>query len=299
MQGVQKVDSKFSFFQAPILAFFSGDLYRDVAANWKGSGALYIFLLSSGAWVVSCLAMCYPLTQMVGNKDLTAFLTQFPKMVIQEGKLSIDKPSPFEIKDPKSGAVLMLIATDRTGTDMKKTDPPIVLTQLGMLQRANDDYEYTSDSDDKAEVVPGKYVSELTFDKVNQLSPKFEMDGPMIVAALNQACIVGPIMLLAIGWPFVFMGHLMQILIYGGIAMLIANAMQKKIEFEEGMRLAAIAITPAVMISAILAISNVLMKSYPQSNPLPLLSIPLALVYLVVIMRSLPAQEVSAPEATH
>jgi hypothetical protein len=301
---VQKVDSKFSFFQAPILAFFSGDLYRDVAANWKGSGALYIFLLSSGAWVVGCLAYFSPLVDMVNNKDLNAFLAQFPKMTLKEGKLAIDKKSPFAIKDPNSGTVMMLLAPDRTNTDMTETDPPFVMTQLGIIQRDDEKYQNASETTGNSSAVPGKYLSlptgeTFTFDKISPLVPLFEMDGPGIVASLHQAVIIFPIAVLALGWPFVFMGHLIQILIYGGIAMLIANAMQKKVEFEEGMRLAAIAITPAVMLSAIAAIANVLMKNYAQPNPLPLLSIPLALIYLVVIMRSLPAQEVSAPEATH
>jgi hypothetical protein len=290
---MEKLDSKFTFFQAPFMAFFNRDLYRDVATNWKGSGALYIFLLTSAAWLVSFIVgTALPIMQVMNNKDFAGFMQQVPKMVIVDGKLSIDKPAGYEMKDPKTGSPIIRFAMDRKVAEIKQGDPPLVITETDVVMRA-DGHAYksaTDSSDDEA----SKSVMKWT-DVSKLFSQKVEVDSASLQAGISQILTIVPIAILFVFWPFIFLGHLIQMLIFGGVGILIANGMNKEMPFETAMRLSAIAITPAIVISVAL---TVLRATVP---PLSLItgfwgftSVAVSVAYLIVIIRSLPTPEVQA-----
>lgn len=230
------------------MAFFNTDFYKDVATNWTGCGALYIFLLTSVAWMISAVAIFAPLSQLSKNTEMNVYIDQLPHMTIQDSKLSIDKPVPYEIKEPATGQALALFATNRTTDTMLKTDPPVVITANAVLTRETEETsKYATDTKDGVTKI-------LKFSDVSQSIPKFELDGKIVKDLIAQVCLWVPIGVFFIGWPAVFLGHLFQLLIYGGIGMAIASGMEKKVPFETAMRLAAIAITPCIIVTVLLTL---------------------------------------------
>jgi hypothetical protein len=277
------------------MAFFDSDLYRDVAQNWKGSGALYIFLLSSAAWVISCAATtAIPMLKAMNDPDMKGFVAQLPKLQILDGKMTIDKPAGYEIKEPKSGVALIRFAMDRKVDEPRQGDPPIVLTSNVMMVQDASAYRNASSG-----TVDDSAVKTYKFSELTKILPaKVEFDSASAQSMIDQVFIFLPIAILFVGWPFIFLGHLFQLLIFGGIGMLIANGMQKDMNFEKAMRLSAIAITPAVMISVLL---NAMTLATPMARGFigfwGFASIAVTFAYLIMIMRALPTAEIqpSAP----
>lgn len=277
---MEKLESKYSVFQAPVMAFFNKQFYADIAANGKGSGALYIFLLTTVAWLLSCAITFVPIaTQVMGNKDVGQFLSALPHMTINDGKMSITEKSPFELKEPKSGTVIAVWDMNRKTTELTESDPPLVITADGAYgKEGTSNLAPASDNDSAEKPATKELVNFATLSE--KLQSKFEIDGPMIGQFINQLCLWVPILIFVVGWPFVFLGHLILMLIYGMVGTAMANGMDKQMSFETAMRMAAIAITPTVVISVLLTPIS------PPQSPVPmiwaLVSIGVALTYLYI-----------------
>jgi len=133
---------------------------------------------------------------------------------------------------------------------MLKTDPAFVITSNAVLTRESEEsskYSYAGRSETKDGV-----TSIIKFSDVSQSIPKFELDGKILRDLIAQFCLWLPIGVFFIAWPAIFLAHLFQLLIYGGIGMAMASGMEKKIPFATAMRLAAIAITPCIVITVLL-----------------------------------------------
>ncbi|MDA8432441.1 MAG: DUF1189 family protein, partial [Nitrospiraceae bacterium] len=108
---------RFGIIHPLYLSFFSKELYRDVAQNWKGYGILYLF-----SAVALCMIPFVLLIQSVSSdylsREAPPIITQLPAVTIQKGVLSIDRPEPYFVRDKKTGTPIILFDT------LDKTDPP-------------------------------------------------------------------------------------------------------------------------------------------------------------------------------
>ncbi|KTD19302.1 Protein of uncharacterised function (DUF1189) [Legionella lansingensis] len=109
-KALRKVDVPlYNYLQALVLSFFSNRLYVDVGKRWKGFGILYLLF-------VTCL-LAIPFAVRI-NLEFNNFfeeqiinpLKQIPPLYIQNGKVSLDKPMPYLIKN-KKGEVVTIIDT--------------------------------------------------------------------------------------------------------------------------------------------------------------------------------------------
>lgn len=294
------MERKYSFFQAPFLAFCSTDLYRDVAHNWKGSGALYMFLLSTIAWALSALSVYFLVTQILSNRTYLDITEQIPGITLQDGKLSLDRPTPYDIKDKGTGISYVRFDTQRRKEKMIVGDPAIVATQSALLasteelekskSRQASNYPDAAGNGDK-DAIPAKVIIKWADSKMEQ---KMELDKTMVQTNVQKILMSLPIGWMIVGWPFVFIAHLIQLLIFGGIAALVSSMMQREVRFETAMRLAAIAMTPAIVISTLLTAGAFMAPSallgawsnYWFAAPI------ITIVYIIVILRAIPNADV-------
>lgn len=278
---MKSVDKKFSLVQAPVMSFFNKDFYADIVLNGKGCGALYLFLLSTVAWLASCVAFFVPpVIQVTTNKDISAYLAGFPHLTIDDGKLSMKEKSPFQFKDPKSGIVFGVIDLERkTPPELSDDDPPIVVTSEGLFTNESSSSVKTTSSS-------GEERKSLLFAELNKTMGKVQLDGDLIMQGINTACFWIPTLCFFIGWPLVYAGHLIALLIYGAITMAISSSMEKKLPFETSMRLAAIAMTPTVVISA--ALTPIAPTFSPLGSIWAFISIGVAIAYIFVGLKAVP-----------
>lgn len=112
-KALRSVDAPlYNYWQALYLSFFSSHLYVDVGKRWRGMGILYLLLLMFLITLPFALRVTINFNQYF-SEEIIAPLKKIPKLYVQNGKVSLDKPMPYLIKNER-GEVVSII--DTTGT---------------------------------------------------------------------------------------------------------------------------------------------------------------------------------------
>jgi hypothetical protein len=282
----------FSAWQAPFLAFYSRAFYADVATKWKGTGIAYMLALSTVVWAVTitCTAVI-PCWRLMNNPALTGFLQQVPTVTFAGGRLSINKPCPYRIGDGK-GVTWLVFKTDKEGCELADDDPPIVVTKEAVFLTS-------SSSKNRCEKYELKAISKVI--------DHFEFDGMNTLSTIKLGLTWLPLVAFIVGWPVVILGHLGQMIVYAAVAMLLAHFWKKRsISFPTGLRVAAMAITPNVMLCTLFTVLCVFLlpfrlldafvdyapiNSYAFHHIFDLASVGLAVAYVFLAVHSLQLSE--------
>src|ERR1700722_6900392 len=89
---------QYAAWQAPFYSFWSKSFYLDVAKNWHGLAYGYLFALICFTWIFMAVKKQMDLTY-IADHDLYPIVEQVPKITIDKGIVSIDKPSPLTLKN--------------------------------------------------------------------------------------------------------------------------------------------------------------------------------------------------------
>src|SRR6059036_4003771 len=90
---------RYAALKAPVLAFFSADLYRDVAARWRARSFGYLVALLAVCWIPSTFTMQRGWTTFVDGKS-ASLVDQIPPITITQGVVTVDAKEPVYITDP-------------------------------------------------------------------------------------------------------------------------------------------------------------------------------------------------------
>lgn len=220
---------RYSAGHALYMSFYSGDLYHDVAWNWHGSGLGYLLLLVALCWAPLLLKMHIGILDFASN-EAPKIIGQIPPITIDKGKVSTTVDTPYFIKDPDSGKELAVI--DLTGkiTSLEGREAKLLLTSNKLITRQSsaEVREY-----DLSQVQHFEITREKALDWLLTFKDLFVL-------------ILAPFAILA-GYIY----RTLQILLYAAIGMGFASASNVKLEYGDLMRLAAVAVTPAMIINAV------------------------------------------------
>lgn len=143
---LRNVDAPFfRYWQALYLSFFSGRLYIDVAKRWKGLGIGYLLLLICVTTLPLSARLAYDFNSFY-DQQVIAPLKEIPKLYVQNGLVTLDKPMPYRIKN-KEGKVVLIIDTTGQVTTIDKTnlDLTMLITRDQFLYRLPVPQFYTND----------------------------------------------------------------------------------------------------------------------------------------------------------
>lgn len=215
---------RYSILHTLFLSFYSPSLYRDVAENWKGVGFLYLLLLLSLAWIQPIVRLQQTTAGLMRTLGPTV-LEQVPAISIRQGEVSISEPQPYVIEVPGSDTPLAVI--DTTGqTTPESTQAFLLLTKRQATIRKNPHETRTYD-------LSG--IQDLTVDRD---TVKRILDGCQRWLAV-------------VAYPLAVLGsyvyRILQVLIYASIGLLFAHLLKTPLEYPELLRLASVAVTPAVV----------------------------------------------------
>ena len=224
---------RYGLFHPLVLSFYSPSLYRDVAENWTGVGLLYLLLLLALAWIAP-IAHLHRSTAGLLETISPAVLEQIPTVSIHAGEVSIEEPQPYVVRIPGSDTPLAVI--DTTGrTTPENSQAMLILTKRQAIVRKNLHETRTYD-------LSG--IRDLTVDR-------------RTVAGLLDAC---KRWLAVAAYPFAVAGsfvyRIVQALIYAGIGLLFARLLDTSLDYPELLRLACVAITPAVAADTLRAVAG-------------------------------------------
>lgn len=247
--------------QAVYLSFFSGDLYRDVARNWRGVGYLYLLFVSLGVSAVLAIAAQIACNTMIAT-SVEPFIAKWPALAIKDGKFSIDKESPYVIELQDNYIVDFDTTPDAKFPEGKR----------GWFVGEDTVKQYgLSTGDDEKEVVA---LSSLG----KQAPMVIDQKALLMYVGIMKSC-VGVFVFIFQTIALVVLGML-QSLIYGLVGMLIANAMKINLTYGTCVRLAVVALTPGILIDSIGKLSM---------HPIPLfglISVVIAIGYLVFALKA-------------
>ena len=230
---------EFSYLRAIPASFYSKALYRDVYANWKGFGFLYLFIAMLAFSIPVVLVFCLLSFTVTPQKpfDFTYILKQVPALTFKNGELALDAPQPVMIHTPdKGGSVIAIIDTthDLGYWQEQSSETPMVMSKSQWVSRKNattkELHDYPKDFN--------QTVTSSTLEDWLEMGLHFLWLVPLFV------------------WPFfigfTFVYRILQALLYGGFGIAIAHFTKTNVTYEQSVRLACVAVTPVLFLSLVL-----------------------------------------------
>src|SRR5262245_23458506 len=121
---------------APIRAFYSGELYREVA-GWKPWLApLYLAYLLALCWVPSVFTMYRACAKFMAA-EAPEIIRQTPSVTIDHGRVSTDVAQPYVIRSRGDKPVIMIIDTSGQTTSLDGQDAQFLLTRDKLIAKRN------------------------------------------------------------------------------------------------------------------------------------------------------------------
>lgn len=153
-------------------------------------------------------------------------------MTLAQGKLKIDKPSPYYLKEQKTGTPIVTFDTDDKITELEGD-------AVGILVNST---QLTIKNSSKTEIV------ELSKFPDGEMTPDMLRSGCEAVVNWGVPIFMG----FCLGFFSIFCA--IQSLIYAGIGMGFAKVTNTKLTYGESIRLSVVAMTPVILIHGILSI---------------------------------------------
>ncbi|MBY0551022.1 MAG: DUF1189 domain-containing protein [Candidatus Obscuribacterales bacterium] len=218
---------QFKIWQAPVLGFFSTQFYRDLAANGKGVGFLYLLALLSLSCLIGPVRQFFDLSEFM-KRDGSALIEQFPAIKIENGKLSIDRPSPYYIT---SGDIAWIgfFTDEKSEKEIDQQNIPMVVTSSELRMRLS--------QTDQGTAVPFRDI------------PQYSLSRLDIDRIFKVSCFTVPIMgygmLLGVAWP----GHIMAALLLSVVALITAKLIGVRSSYDGLLRVSSVAVGTTIIIN--------------------------------------------------
>ena len=113
-KGLQLGDRpRYRFWQALYMAFYSVQLYVDVARRWRGLGLSYLLLLIACAVAPLSVRLIVVFNHYT-NEQFIRPVRELPPVFIRQGEVSFDKKMPYLIKNKEEEVVGIVDTTGQT-----------------------------------------------------------------------------------------------------------------------------------------------------------------------------------------
>lgn len=212
-----------------MLMCLSPSVWRDVGRSWGGICFFYMLLLLALTWLPWFIKARITYNRFVAT-DAQSLVSQVPQITITNGVVSCDKPQPYTITEPKTGQPIVVIDTTGATTQPPPTPPAFLLTNNALITREQNNQSRTYD------------LSGIK---------SFYLDSSIVQGWLTK---FGG-WIFPVGYPLVLLWSILwrlgYMLVLGAIGMAFNG--RAKLTYAGVMRLAAIAMTPMLVIDTALS----------------------------------------------
>jgi hypothetical protein len=227
---------QFGLLQAIWMSFYSSELYRDVGRNWKGSGLLYLTLLLALSWLPITVQWFAGL-RAFATTEVPKIASQLPDITISNGVMQARPPGRHVITDAdrrpgRSDEPVLIIddSIDEVPTDIETETIVLTRREVGVIRPSRNErrvLKLTSRADmDLTRGEVAGFLSSLQF----WIPPLGYVIGFLLSLAFRSA----------------------QACLYGWLAQVFAQKRNVTLDFRSALRLAAVAITPVIVIRTVL-----------------------------------------------
>ena len=212
------------------MAFYSKSLYRDIANNWPTWFCfLYLLSLLALCWIPGMIRLDSDLSDYIDD-EAPKFINQLPVIIISKGQASITEPQPYIIKDPSKGDPFIVIDTTGQIGSLENSKAMILFTRTQVVLKDRLQGSRILNLSDVGDMTIDKA---LVFDWLEAFSEWF-------------AILAYPFAVL-----FSFAFRSTQVLLYAFIGLLFSRIMKVGLSYGVLIRLAAISLTPVIVLNAL------------------------------------------------
>jgi hypothetical protein len=220
--------------QALFLSFFCADLYRDVAKNWSGVGYQYLFLLVVALSAITGATVQIMTNTMLSDQQISPLLDKWPALTMDNGKFSIDRPSPYIIQ---SGDYVLDFDT----------------TPDAKFPEGKRGWFITNSSINLENISTSGGEAKNVFDLAQYSSlPKLVVDRALIMSWINAIKTYAGIVVFVVAGSFTFSLCLFQTVFYALAGMIAAKVMNVDLSYSQLVRITSVALTPVLILDAII-----------------------------------------------
>ncbi len=197
----------------------------------KGTAFLYLLLLLAIVWIPETIQIIFTTDSAV--KSMAPLVEQVPNLKITNGVVTIDKPTPYVIKDHSGKEIIRIDPS--APTEIEGPALKVLITHNKILLKNS---ERETRMYDLSTVKDFKLDKALVY-KILDMFNKF------------FAVVFYPIAVLS---SFIY--RMIQAVIYALIGILIAKHLKVELNYQALVRLAVISITPVLILSTILSVAG-------------------------------------------
>ena len=269
---------RFSIFHPLYMSFYSAELYQDVGRNWKGVGLGYLLLAMALLQLPLAVKIHIGFSKWV-ESGANEVVDKIPQINIRHGEVSTNVETPYFIPMPqdsasRTSAAKYLAVIDLTG-------------QYKSLEDVNTDLLLTKHS----LIVRNRPSEVRTYDL--SAVESFSVDSARVHGWLNSSrFLVGPAFY-GFVLLFSFLYRVAQVALYAAVGIAFARSLNAALAYPALMRLAAVAVTPAMILNEVVDLTPVHIPMWS----LLCLAMSLGYLYFGIKANAQPAPAAAAPSA--
>lgn len=245
----------YSSLRALYRCFYDRQLYTDVRERWNGLGFAYLFLVTSLLMIPAAIFLQFMLDRITfdehntWHKELAAMasevIAQMPEVTWHDGAMHSPAPQPYVIHITwEDEQVPFAIISEEAGIDdLEKSKAMLLLTKDRIYVKKQDKIEVQNWTEMHADELTLNADSLRVFADMAYQSLR---EHRMMIHLLMGLTVTGVLLL------SMQLYRMAQALLFGLLALGVARLYRTALRYDVAVRLAAVALTPAIAINAVL-----------------------------------------------
>ena len=243
------------------LCWFSRDFYNEVAHNWQGVAFRFLMVVLGLFSGIVALSFQFQVDEYL-NGFIIPIIQKAPELNLEEGKLSMDRQSPYIIEDPRSKGehkpiMIFDLAEDAPMPD-SNLDGMFFIRDKEVLQYGGQRQIVDLNGTWKTPLFPKDFLKSLGQIKV--------WSGTAVFLALFTAS---------------FLVISIQVFLYGLLAYVLSGLLRRPLQFVQAARLATVALLPVITMDFLQRITGVFVPLWTM------VSVLMTIAYLTFAIRSI------------
>ena len=217
------------FLHPLIYSFYSAPFYRRVASVWQGYGSRYLLFLILLFNAIDAVDFQFWLLEFVNEKSLP-ILSQIPEISIKSGIVAIGAEMPYEIVDPATGKVIIILDTTGQVTSLMGSEAHVLLTRTDLLTR------------NSAGEVGTTHLAFI---------PAIRLDRERVMSWLRMLKRFLTLFLYVLAVAFYSISYGLLTLLIAVVGLIYVEIMHWDLSYRVTVRLTAVAMTPPILLDAV------------------------------------------------